>query len=145
LWVTDRQEALERIALGVTLTLTATKDCGRKKALWVDGDPYKPYGYRPNWGLPGMAGTEQAGAMVLSLGHVPFAPGETDRAVIVPFMPGALPLWQEIRPGDQLRASEGAHVVGTAIVEWVARRDQRVTEDQQTRFTAWATGQEGTP
>jgi hypothetical protein len=143
--VTDRQEPLEWIALGVTLTLTATEDGGRQKALWVENEPYKPYGYRPNWGLPGMAGTEQAGAFVLSLGHVPFAPGETDRAVIVPFMPGALPLWRKVRPGDLLRTFEGAHVVGTAIVEWVAARDQRVTEDQEARFAAWATGQEGPP
>ena len=143
--MTANQEPSEWMALGISLTLTATEDGGRPKALGVDGEPYKPYGYRPNWGLPGMTGTDQTGAMVLRLGHVPFAPGETDRAVIVPFAPASVSLWQKVRPGDHLRAFEGARIVGTATVEWVAPRNQRLTEEQEDRFTAWATGREGPP
>jgi hypothetical protein len=133
------------MALGVNLTLTATQDGGRHNALGVGGEPYKPYGYRPNWGLPGMTGTEQTGAMVLSLGHVPFAPGEIDRAVIVPFAPGALPLWQKVRQGDHLRAFEGARIVGLATVECVAPTNQRLTEEQEARFAAWAEGRKDPP
>lgn len=129
----------------VTLTLTATAHGGRHKAVGVGGEPYKLSSYRPNWGLPCMTGTEQTGALVLTLGHVPFAPGETDRAVIVPFAPGSLAVWQKVRPGDQLRAFEGARIVGTASVEWVAPRNQRPSEEQVTRFTASAEGRHGTP
>lgn len=100
--VPEELEHLEWVVLGITLTLTPTEEGGRHKVLGVSGQPYKPYSYRPNWGLPSMTGTDQTRAMVLSLGDVPLAPGEAARAVIVPFAPGSLPLWQKVRPGDRL-------------------------------------------
>jgi hypothetical protein len=71
------------------LALTRTEDGGRRKPISLGG-----HQYGPNWGLPGMEGTEQVGAAVHFLGKEPLAPGETARALIIPMLPAALPLWQ---------------------------------------------------
>ena len=142
--MTDDQQLLGWLALGLTLRLTPTAEGGRHKSVWGH-DPYKPYSYRPNWGLPGMTGIEQAGAMVLSLGSVPFAPGDTTKAVIVPFASGSLFLWQQVKPGDDLRMFEGARICGTAVVEWVAPIERPLAQEDATRFTSWAQGQGDPP
>lgn len=130
------------VVFGVTLTLTATDEGGRRKPIGVAGEPYKRGSYRPNWGLLGMTGNDQVGAVVLALGQYPLEPGDTTRAVIVPFAPGSLPLWQEVKPGDHLRTLEGARIVGTAVVEWLVPTGERLNKEDEERLSVWAEGGE---
>ncbi len=130
------------LALGLTLRLLTTEEGGRTKPLGPSDGEYVKFQYRPNWGLPGMVGIDQVGAFVLWFGGFPVALGNTTRAVIVPFAPGSLPLWREVRPGDELRMFEGARVCGRAVVEWARRTQRPVPVDDQGQYIAWAEGGE---
>ncbi len=68
------------LAIGLDLTLLPTTEGGRSAAIRFE----TPLGYRPNWGLPGMTGTDQTGAPVLCSSASPLAPGDSARAVIIP-------------------------------------------------------------
>jgi hypothetical protein len=132
----------EWLALGITLRLLTSEKGGRTKPLGPPGGGYVKFQYRPNWGLPGVIGAEQVGALVLWLGRSPVALGDTTRAVIVPSLPGLLPVWRDARPGDELRMFEGPRVCGRAVVEWVKRTQRPIPDEDQDRFEAWAEGGE---
>ncbi len=87
-----------------------------------------------------MTGTEQVGALVLGLAHFPVLLGETVRAVIVPFAPGSLSMWEQVSVGDELKMFEGPRICGLAVVEWIERTSRPVPEDDQSRFVKWAEG-----
>ena len=128
------------LALGVELRFLTTEAGGRSKPLGVPDSEYIKYQYRPNWGLPGMTGTDQVGGFVLWLGKFPVTLGETVRAVIVPCAPGSLPMWRSVVPGEHLKMIEGSRVCGDARVEWVSRTGRPVPSDDEARFVAWAEG-----
>jgi hypothetical protein len=123
------------LALGLDLRLLATEEGGRSKPITTGN-----LQYRPNWGLPGMAGTDQVGAPVLRFGREPLAPGETTRAVVIPRAPQSMHLWLEVKVGDELRMFEGPRVCGTGLVKWIADTERPMPEDDNDRFTAWAEG-----
>lgn len=126
------------LALGLRLRMLTTTEGGRSKDLGLPGSEYEQYQYRPNWGLPGVSGTEQVGAFVLWLSPFPARLGDTVRAVIVPFAPGSLPLWEQVRVGDELRMFEGPRVCGKAIVEQVWDTTAPLPEEDAARFVRWA-------
>jgi hypothetical protein len=68
------------LAIGLDLTLVPTAQGGRRTPVLFA----EPLRYRPNWGLPGMTGTDQTGAPVLCSSASPLAPGDSARAVIIP-------------------------------------------------------------
>jgi hypothetical protein len=131
------------LALGLTLRFLTSREGGRSKDLGVPGSEYGRYQYRPNWGLPGMSGTEQVGAFVLSLEHFPVHLGDTVRAVIVPFAPQSIDCWRAVRPGDELAMFEGARICGRAKVETTWSTARPVPERDERRFIDWAEDREG--
>lgn len=97
-------EPVPWLALGIELRLTTTEEGGRTKTLGVDDD-YRNLQYRPNWGLPGMTGTDQVGAPVLCFGNFPLALGDRTRAVIIPLVDLSLDLWRAVQVGDACACS----------------------------------------
>ena len=130
------------LVFGVSLRLLTSDEGGRSKPLGVPDTKYVRYHYRPNWGLPEMTGTDQAGAPVRWLQRFPVNLGETVRAVILPLVPGSLHLWRQVEPGDSLRMFEGPRVCGQAVVEWVRPTVRPVPDEEADRFVAWAEGGE---
>lgn len=119
-------------ALGVTLALRSTSEGGRRKPIIR-----KRYAYRPNWGLPGMEGTDQVGAPLLWMGKEALVPGATARAVIIPLVGNSLRLWRLVESGDELRMFEGAKVCGTAQVEWSEQTEWPLPPEDEERFVRW--------
>ena len=136
----DDDPNAEWLALGIMLRFLTTEEGGRSTPLGLPGSEYARFQYRPNWGLPGMTGTDQVGAFVLWLGQFPVRLGQTVRAAIVPLAPGSLPLWQAVHRGDELRMFEGARVCGLATVEWVRPTRRPVPDEDQDMFVAWVDG-----
>lgn len=132
-------EPVPWLALGIELRLTTTEEGGRSKPLGVD-DNYRSLQYRPNWGLPGMTGTEQVGAPVLCFGNFPLALGDRTRAVIIPLVDLSLELWRAVQVGDDLRMFEGPRICGEACVIWTTSTTRPVDQADETRFCAWARG-----
>lgn len=125
------------VALGIILTLIPTAEGGRKQSI-VPGPELE---YRPNWGLPGMVGTEQIGAPVYRVGKNPLAPGESARAVIVSFLsPVARELWQAVNVGDELRMFEGGNIRRKALVEWTRETKRPVPPEDDAEFATWVDG-----
>jgi hypothetical protein len=128
------------LVIGITLRFLTTEEGGRSMPLGMPSGEYTKFQYRPNWGLPGMVGTDQVGAPVLWFGHFPVALGDTVRAVILPFAPGSLRLFRAVRPGDELRMFEGSRVCGRGTVEWVRGTHRPVQDSDQDRFVGWVEG-----
>ena len=125
------------LAFGIDLRLTTTAERGRTKPLLA---PSETFQYRPNWGLPKMKDREQVGAPVLCFGRMPLQPGEQTRAVISPFAPVSLPLWDVVNVGNELKMYEGAHVCGHATVVWIARTLRPIPTDDHDVFAGWCGG-----
>ena len=138
------------LAIGVTLELLTTEEGGRTRPIG-DSD-YPPGGYRPNWGLPGMTPPQQTGGPVLCFEHIPVAPGDTLRAVIVPMFPDDVPAWRELVAGDALLMYDGTRIHGRAAVAWSVDTvncppprgtpvmQTRLSDDDLKSFDAWAKG-----
>ena len=120
------------LAFGIMSRLKLTAEGGRRTPI-----PRTRYTYRPDWGLPGMEGTEQVGAPVLWMGKEALVPGATARAVIVPLAPGSLNLWRLVKVGEELRMFEGARVCGTARVDWSEATERPLPPDDESRFVEW--------
>ena len=131
-------ESKSWFAVGIDLHLAATEDGGRSKPLGAAG--YKPYEYRPNWRVPGMAPPNQIGAPVLHFGATPLYPGDRTRAVIVPFAATSLDLWRALNPGDELVLLEGPRICGQAHVAWITATTWPVLPHASESFMDWCTG-----
>jgi hypothetical protein len=129
------------LAIGLDLTLVPAARGGRSTAIRFT----PPLGYRPNWGLPGMAGTEQTGAPVLCSSDSELAPGGTARVVIVPLADAHVTEWHLLDPGDTLRMFEGSRVCGHATVRWTATTRRPLPPADQARFCAWTTSGDDRP
>lgn len=89
---------------------------------------------------------------MLCFGHVPAAPGDRLRAVIVPMFPDEVPGWRDLVAGDPLVMYEGSRVCGRAMATWAVEigdappprgrpiMGNRLSEDDLTRFEWWAKG-----
>jgi hypothetical protein len=121
---------------GITLTLTPTKECGRRTGPADDGH-YQRYQYRPDWALPWMTGHQAAGAWIVALGKTPLALGETTIAVISPLSP---PVWELVKVGDRPLMSEGARIVGRGLVEWKWTTDRPLSSEDEEHFVDWVLG-----
>ena len=126
------------LVLGVDLRFTTTAEGGRTKPL--SAAPYSAMQYRPNWQLPGMNHPDQVGAPVLCFGRFPLHPGDRTHAVIVPLAPGAMPLWQRVKSGDELALFEGPRVCGHAKVLWIAPTTLPLPAEDQMSFESWCCG-----
>lgn len=122
------------LALGLDLRLTTTAKGGRQTPVLLD----EPFRYRPNWGLPGMTGRDQTGGPVLCSSARQIAPGGTARIVIIPLADESLPLWRQVREGDELRLFEGPRICGLATVIWTAPTRRPVPAADEARFRSWA-------
>lgn len=129
------------LALGLRLRLLTTAEGGRRKPLGLPDAQYERYQYRPNWGLPGMEGTDQLGGFVLTVSPFPVDLGETVRAVIVPLYPASMPLWRNLGVGDRLNMFEGPRVCGEATVEVVWETQRPLPDADADQFEDWAGGQ----
>jgi hypothetical protein len=77
-------ELIPTVAIGINLYVVQTAE-GERNIPLLGGSAVKDrFSYRPNWGLPGWADGEQAGAPVLGFSRQDIQPGETARAVIAP-------------------------------------------------------------
>jgi hypothetical protein len=121
------------LALGLELRLVTTADGGRQTPVLLA----EPLRYRPNWGLPGMTGAEQAGAPVLCSSASQIAPGGQALVVIIPLSDHALPRWRQVRDGDELRMFEGARICGHATVLWAAPTRRPLPAGDRKRFRDW--------
>jgi hypothetical protein len=83
-----------------------------------------------------MEGTEQVGAAVHSLGEEPLAPGETARALIIPMVPSARSLRQQVKADDELRMLEGG--IGSVERKW--ETDFPFPPEHEDRSVAWVNG-----
>jgi hypothetical protein len=97
----------------------------------------EPLRYRPNWGLPSMTGMEQAGAPVLCSSASQIAPGGQARVVIIPLSDHALPLWRQVRVGDELRMFEGTRICGHATVLWATPTRRPLPAGDRARLRDW--------
>jgi hypothetical protein len=129
------------LAIGLDLTLVPTAEGGRSIPVFLD----TPFGYRPNWGLPGMTGTDQTGAPVLCSSASPLAPGHSARVVVIPFPNETMVQWRLLEQGDRLRMFEGSRVSGHATVRWVDNTSLPVPGTDEARFRAWATSTDDRP
>ena len=122
------------LAIGLDLTLVGADAGGRRTTLLLS----KPFGYRPNWGLPGMTGTEQTGAPVLCSSPVTLEPGDSARVVIVPLTDYHLVEWRLLNRGDKLRMFEGPRVCGHGTVRWTETTIRPLPVGDEARFRTWA-------
>jgi hypothetical protein len=129
------------LALGLELQLVTTADGGRRTPVLLA----EPLRYRPNWGLPSMTGAEQAGAPVLCSSASEIAPGGLARVVIIPLSDHALPRWQQVRDGDQLRMFEGTRICGHATVLWTSPTRRPLSEGDRARFRDWTSSRSQRP
>jgi hypothetical protein len=129
------------LAIGLDLTLVPTADGGRSTPVSLAA----PLHYRPNWGLPGMTGTDQTGAPVLCSSASTLAPGAEARAVIIPLADAHMVEWRLFDPGDRLRMFEGSRVCGHAIVRWAENTTLPVPAIDEARFRAWANSSDDRP
>ena len=136
-------DALPWLAFGLELRLTTTAEGGRKTPLGLVD--YEALQYRPNWGLPGMEHPAQVGAPVLCFGSTPLHPGDRTRAVIIPLVDLSLPLWEEVKVGDELRMYEGPKVCGYGLVAWVAKTLRPVPLSDHKKFDTWCRGSAAPP
>lgn len=137
------------LAFGLDLRLTADGRSGP-----IGDDEHLPavdgihlarryrYGYRANWGLPSMNGSETTSGFVVGLGASRVVPGgEPVRAVIMVPDPSSLPLWDDnVADGSSLPMYEGDKVVGEGQVRW--RRTVAILPDDAdlVYFVRWLTG-----
>lgn len=96
--------------------------------------------YRPDWGLPGWVDGDQTGAPVLGFSRSDIQPGGDVRAIIVPPFPGAIPSWQDVAAGDELRMYEGPRICGHAIVAWTEPATWPMPEDDGDHLAGWLAG-----
>jgi hypothetical protein len=96
-------EFVPTVAIGTKLEVVPTVEGGQDTPLLGGSAVKTRFSYRPNWGLPGWADGEQAGAPILGFSRQNIQPGETVRAVIAPFFFRGTPAWRDVRPGDELR------------------------------------------
>lgn len=129
------------LAIGLDLTLVPTAEGGRQTPVLLT-DPLR---YRPNWGLPGMTGTDQTGAPVLCSSAGTLAPGDSARAVIIPLTSAHMTEWRLLAEGDQLRMFEGPRVCGHAVVRWTENTSCPVPGTDEERFRAWANSSDDRP
>jgi len=131
-----RVDSYPAIALGIDLSLTSTEDGGRSGPLMNISDRLWPY--RPNWGLPSMAPTEQSGAPVLAFSRDVVLPGESVHAVIVTLFPDMVARWDlEVVPRVVLPMYEGARVCGHGTVLWRTAITLPLGEPDKQRFLRW--------
>ncbi|TCP56829.1 hypothetical protein EV191_101776 [Tamaricihabitans halophyticus] len=124
------------LAAGMELTLVPTDRGGRHDP--VVTVPGKAWSYRPNWRLPGMTGTEQAGAPVLAFSRPVVHPGERALAVIIPIFPALIPRWRrDVVGGVVLPMYEGPRVCGHGRVLWVAETRLPLPDDDEACFVHW--------
>jgi hypothetical protein len=131
----DDQTGEQWLAIGLDFTLAPTAEGGRQTEVLFK----EPLGYRPDWGLPGMTGTDQTGAPVLCSSADTLAPGYTARAVIIPLTDAHMTEWCLLNEGDMLRMFEGPRVCGHAVVRWTENTSCPVPGIDKDRFSAWAT------
>jgi hypothetical protein len=105
----------------------------------------EPLRYRPNWGLPGMTGTDQTGAPVLCSSAGMLAPGDSARAVIIPLTDALMAEWRLLGDGDTLRMFEGARVCGHAVIRWIENTSLPIPGTDEDRFRAWANSNDDRP
>jgi hypothetical protein len=129
------------LAIGLDLTLVPTAEGGRSAPVSFA----TPLGYRPNWGLPGMTGTDQTGAPVLCSSVSPLAPGDSARAVVIPLTDAHMVEWRLLDQGDKLRMFEGPRVCGHATVRWADNTSLPVPGTDEARFRAWASSSDDGP
>jgi hypothetical protein len=129
------------LAVGLDLTLVTTAHGGRCAPVRLD----TPLGYRPNWGLPGMTGTDQTGAPVLCSCASVVAPGASARVVIIPLTGAHLAQWRLLGQGDMLRMFEGPRVCGHGIVRWTENTRRPVPPADQARFCGWTNSGDDRP
>jgi hypothetical protein len=120
-------------ALGFSLHLLPPDKGGRQIVL----DGTQRFGYRPNWGLPGMVAPEQTGAPVLCFSQDQIAPGQRIRVVIVPPFPELWPAWNTVDVGAVLPLYEGARVCAVGAVLWTSPITQPLSPSDEDRFVAW--------
>jgi len=129
------------LAIGLSLTLVPTAAGGRQTPLLLA----EPFRYRPNWGLPGMTGTEQTGAPVLCSSASVLAPGGSARVVVIPLTDAYMTAWCLLNQGDQLRMFEGPQICGNATVQWTQSITVPVPAADQARFLGWANSSDDQP
>jgi len=129
------------LAIGLSLTLVPTATGGRQTPLLLA----EPFCYRPNWGLPGMTGTEQTGAPVLCSSASVLAPGGSARVVVIPLTDAYMTAWCLLNQGDQLRMFEGPQICGNATVQWTQSITVPVPAADQARFLGWANSSDDQP
>ncbi|MFK0072210.1 hypothetical protein [Arthrobacter woluwensis] len=127
-------ETTSTLALGIELHLSTTGDGGRATSVTKGLSEAHRFKYRPNWGLPGWAVGEQAGAPVLAFSRSEVVPGHTVHAVIVPLAADKVPDWFKLAPGDLLRLYEGPRICGHATVTWVEASTWPMPSEAQDRF-----------
>ena len=129
------------LAIGLDLTLVPTSQGGRRTPLLLA----EPLRYRPNWGLPGMTSTDQAGAPVLCSSAGTLAPGDSARAVIIPLTDFHMVEWRLLDEGDTLRMFEGPRVCGHAVVRWTENTSLPIPGTDEDLFRAWANSNDDRP
>jgi hypothetical protein len=129
------------LAIGLDLTLVPTAEGSRSSPVHLD----RPLGYRPNWGLPGMTGADQAGAPVLCSSASLLVPGGSARIVVIPLADALMVEWQLLDQGDKLRMYEGPRVCGDATVRWVENTSRPVPAIDDARFRTWASSSDDRP
>jgi hypothetical protein len=129
------------LAIGLDLTLVPTAEGGRQTPVLFS----EPIRYRPNWGLPGMTGTDQTGAPVLCSSAHTLAPGDSARAVIIPLTDAHMTEWRLLNEGDALRMFEGPRICGHAVVRWSENTSRPIPATDKNRFSAWANSSDDRP
>jgi hypothetical protein len=137
----DDDPGQQWLAIGLDLTLVPTAEGGRKTPVLFT----EPLRYRPNWGLPGMTGTDQTGAPVLCSSTGTLAPGDSARAVIIPLTDWHMTEWRLLNEGDTLRMFEGPRICGHAVVRWSENTSRPIPGTDKNRFSAWANSSDDRP
>jgi hypothetical protein len=130
------------LAIGLDLTPVTSAGGSRQTPLLV----MEPLRYRADWALPGMSGTAQAGAPLLSCSSVwTLAPGSSARAVIIPLTDSDLSQWRQLGPGDRVRLLDGPQVRADAVVRWTETTRLPVPRTDIARFENWAKSSDDRP
>jgi hypothetical protein len=129
------------LAIGLDLTAVPAPEGSHQTPLLVTA----PLRRRANWGLPGMTGTDQAEAPLLSSSAATLRPSDSARAVIIPLTDAHMSQWRRLGQGDQLRLFDGSQVCGHAVVRWSEDTSLPVPSTDTDRFAAWAFSSDDRP
>jgi hypothetical protein len=136
--LTEVNPGKQWLAIGLDLTLAPIAGSRHTPLLLTE-----PLRYHANWGLPGMAGTDQTGAPLLCSRKL--APGDRARAVIIPLTDAHMSEWRLLDQGDRLRLFEGPRVCGHAVVRWSENTGLPVPSTDTDRFSTWTNSSDDRP